>query len=56
MPLDYTNKNSTDVIDLELQRIPASKGAKKGSILFNFGGPGSVGAASFVPFGKILQA
>ncbi|CEJ90882.1 hypothetical protein VHEMI06634 [[Torrubiella] hemipterigena] len=56
VPLDYTKKNSTDVIELDLQRIPASKCAKKGSILFNFGGPGSVGAASFVPFGKILQA
>lgn len=55
VPLDYTNKTSKEVIELDLQRIPASKCAKKGSILFNFGGPGSVGASSFIPFGKILQ-
>lgn len=40
VPLDYTDKNSTESIVLQLTRIPAVAGPSKGSILFNFGGPG----------------
>lgn len=40
VPLDYTNKNSNESLVLQLTRIPAIAGPSKGSILFNFGGPG----------------
>ncbi|KAH7400966.1 hypothetical protein DE146DRAFT_654534 [Phaeosphaeria sp. MPI-PUGE-AT-0046c] len=42
VPLDYTNKSSNATIDLNLLRIPAPKGKSKGSLQFNFGGPGLV--------------
>lgn len=55
VPLDYTNKTSDAKIPIELQQLPATKGPKKGSILLNFGGPGSDGIRSIVKFGKTMQ-
>lgn len=40
VPLDYTAKNLSESLVLQLTRIPAIAGPSKGSILFNFGGPG----------------
>ncbi|KAK2764477.1 hypothetical protein FQN54_009172 [Arachnomyces sp. PD_36] len=40
VPLDYSNPNSGETLDLQLLRVPAAKTPKKGTILFNFGGPG----------------
>jgi len=40
VPLDYTNPNSNTTIQLELVKVPASVTPSKGSIFFNFGGPG----------------
>lgn len=40
VPLDYTNSSST-TIDLPILRIPATEQPSKGSVLFNFGGPGA---------------
>ena len=40
VPLDYTNKNSSESLVLQLTKVPALVGPSKGSILFNFGGPG----------------
>jgi hypothetical protein len=40
VPLDYTNPESGDMVELKLSKVPASNGPSKGSILFNFGGPG----------------
>ncbi|KAL2868904.1 alpha/beta hydrolase [Aspergillus lucknowensis] len=40
VPLDYTKPNSRATLDLQLLRVPAVKQPKKGTILFNFGGPG----------------
>ncbi|KAL4866480.1 hypothetical protein BDV12DRAFT_199080 [Aspergillus spectabilis] len=40
VPLDYTKPDSAATLDLQLLRVPAVTEKKKGSILFNFGGPG----------------
>jgi len=45
VPLDYTNPNSTETLQLQLLKVPATKTPSKGSILFNFGGPGEPGRA-----------
>ncbi|KAE8150285.1 TAP-like protein-domain-containing protein [Aspergillus avenaceus] len=39
VPLDYSDPGS-DKLDLQLLKVPALRTPKKGSILFNFGGPG----------------
>ncbi|KAL8879744.1 MAG: hypothetical protein Q9198_002705 [Flavoplaca austrocitrina] len=43
VPLDYVNTNSTATLDLQLVKLSAVKRPKKGSILFNPGGPGIPG-------------
>ncbi|TLD28691.1 hypothetical protein PspLS_03788 [Pyricularia sp. CBS 133598] len=43
VPLDYTGKESSEILQLELIKIPATKGVSRGSILFNPGGPGFPG-------------
>lgn len=40
VPLDYTN-TSRGELDLQLLRVPAEQQPAKGSVLFNFGGPGA---------------
>jgi hypothetical protein len=54
VPLDYTDAESNTTLDLELFRIKAANGPSKGSILFNFGGPGDPGIDSLVVFGEVL--
>ncbi|KAL8801968.1 MAG: hypothetical protein Q9200_006754 [Gallowayella weberi] len=53
VPLDYTNTTSNATLELQLVKVSAVKYPKKGSILFNPGGPGAGGrdliAASAVP-------
>lgn len=59
VPLDYTDKTSNATIRLDLQRVVARKGPKKGSILLNFGGPGSNGTGiggDFGAFAPNIQA
>ena len=53
VPLDYTG-STNETIDLELVRVSASKGPSRGSIFFNFGGPGDSGKESLPLFGKNL--
>ncbi|KAG4222370.1 hypothetical protein PC116_g29156, partial [Phytophthora cactorum] len=43
VPLDYTEPDSDEKLQLDLVRVPAPIKPSKGSILFNFGGPGSNG-------------
>ncbi|KAL8938442.1 MAG: hypothetical protein Q9216_003892 [Gyalolechia sp. 2 TL-2023] len=43
VPLDYTNTTSDATLELQLVKISATKQPKKGSILFNPGGPGQGG-------------
>ncbi|KAI0114283.1 alpha/beta-hydrolase [Hypoxylon sp. NC0597] len=40
VPLDYTEPNSNDTLILDLVKVLAPVKPSKGSILFNFGGPG----------------
>ena len=43
VPLDYSDYASNETLDLALVKVSAVKRPKKGSILFNPGGPGLVG-------------
>ncbi|KAI1210263.1 alpha/beta-hydrolase [Annulohypoxylon truncatum] len=40
VPLDYTEKDSNETLQLDLVKVIAPVQPSKGSILFNFGGPG----------------
>ncbi|KAM0276544.1 hypothetical protein ACHAQH_006645 [Verticillium albo-atrum] len=40
VPHDYRSPNTTEKLSLELARVPAAVQPSKGSIQFNFGGPG----------------
>jgi len=53
VPLDYTT-TTNETIALELLRIPASNGPSKGSIFFNFGGPGDSGKEALPALAKTL--
>ena len=55
VPLDYSDPNSTKTLELKLLRLPASKKPSKGSILFNFGGPGEPGRAYMAETGAGIQ-
>ncbi|KAH7348316.1 TAP-like protein-domain-containing protein, partial [Rhexocercosporidium sp. MPI-PUGE-AT-0058] len=56
VPLDYTDKNCNSTLDLELLRVPAINGPSRGSIFFNFGGPGVEVRASLAGRAHTLQA
>ncbi|KAK7217470.1 hypothetical protein V2G26_005473 [Clonostachys chloroleuca] len=56
VPLDYTEKNSSETLRLDLVRIPAVQLEKKGSILFNFGGPGADGVVDLGYYSEPLLA
>lgn len=43
VPRDYTATENDTTINLELLRVPAAVQPSKGTILFNFGGPGYPG-------------
>lgn len=47
VPLDYTNQSKGE-LELQLLRIPAEKQPARGSVLFNFGGPGAEGRNTLV--------
>ncbi|EFE37774.1 proteinase, putative [Trichophyton verrucosum HKI 0517] len=55
VPLDYTDSKSNATLNLQLLKVPAINGASKGSILFNFGGPGFGARAKLAGAAKILQ-
>jgi hypothetical protein len=48
VPLDYTALNQSDTVDLQLIRAPAIVQPSRGSILYNFGGPGEPDRQNFV--------
>ncbi|KAL8691914.1 MAG: hypothetical protein Q9224_004072 [Gallowayella concinna] len=54
VPLDYLNTSSDASLKLDLVKISAVKEPKRGTILFNPGGPGGSGRESFV--GSIAAA
>jgi hypothetical protein len=55
-PLDYTNKESDKMVDIQILRLKATKQPSKGSIFFNFGGPGAAGIDEFGAFQARLIA
>jgi hypothetical protein len=55
VPLDYTNESNDATLNLDLQKVAALNQPSKGSILLNFGGPGSSGKPDLAAFAPILQ-
>ncbi|KAF3022560.1 hypothetical protein E8E14_013001 [Neopestalotiopsis sp. 37M] len=55
VPLDYTNASDGRTIDLALLRIPTLNTTSKGSILFNFGGPGAEARHTLVSYEETLM-
>jgi hypothetical protein len=56
VPLDYTEPSSNSTLTLQLLKVPAILQPSKGSILFNFGGPGAPGRESLGLLGPALLA
>ena len=56
VPRDYTLRESNRTVDLDLLKVPAIKGPSKGSILFNFGGPGLATRSNLAERAEIYQA
>lgn len=55
VPLDYTKPVANETVQLSLVRVPATEKESQGSILFNFGGPGSEARQSLASLGEKLQ-
>lgn len=55
VPLDYTDENTRSLLDLSLVRVNATKSPKKGSILFNEGGPGFATRDFIASFAETLM-
>lgn len=55
VPLDYSNESCTDKLPLQLLRVPAAVQPSKGSILFNFGGPGEPGRSGLASVDTIMR-
>ncbi|KAK5652700.1 hypothetical protein OQA88_10294 [Cercophora sp. LCS_1] len=55
VPLDYTAQNSNRTLNLQLLRVEATQKPSLGSILLNFGGPGSDGRSDLSVVGDMLQ-
>lgn len=55
VPLDYTEDDGEELA-ISLRRVPAAKRPRKGSIFFNFGGPGPSGVADLAAYAPRLMA
>lgn len=55
VPLDYVDQQSNTTLNFELRKIPATNSPSRGSILFNFGGPGDSGFGDIAIFGELLR-
>ena len=55
VPLDYSDPTSNRTLDLQLVKVNAVKSPRKGSILFNPGGPGDSGRAQVVDSAREFQ-
>lgn len=54
VPLDYTNETNGITVGLDLIKAPATRQPVKGTILFNFGGPGGDGHVNLASLAKSL--
>ncbi|SPO01895.1 related to hydrolases or acyltransferases (alpha/beta hydrolase superfamily) [Cephalotrichum gorgonifer] len=55
VPLDYTDPSANQTLDLSLSKVAAVNEPFKGSILFNFGGPGYPAVESLAALGELLH-
>jgi hypothetical protein len=55
VPLDYSDSSSNQTLNLDIIKIPAIKDPKKGSILFNWGGPGGDGLNNMARLSSVVQ-
>jgi len=55
VPLDYSEPDSKETIELQMLRVPALKQPAKGSIIFHYGGPGPSGRADMAGFSELFQ-
>ncbi|KAE8342090.1 hypothetical protein BDV24DRAFT_173957 [Aspergillus arachidicola] len=55
VPLDYTEPDSGETLNLEILRAPAPNQPSKGSVFVNFGGPGASGVAEMSLLGSVLS-
>jgi hypothetical protein len=55
VPLDYTDKTSDLKLSLDIIKIPALREPKRGSILFNWGGPGGTGLLDMAVMSSTVQ-
>jgi hypothetical protein len=55
VPLDYTDRSNEKTISLNLIKLPAAKKPSKGSILFNFGGPGGDGLTNLAGSAQVID-
>ncbi|KAH6658265.1 TAP-like protein-domain-containing protein [Truncatella angustata] len=55
VPLDYTDSSAHETLSLALVKVPAINAPSRGSILFNFGGPGYEAIQSLASLGAYLQ-
>lgn len=56
VPLDYTDPECTETVNLQLLKAPAPQQPSQGMIQLNFGGPGGTGRDSLAETGYLLQA
>lgn len=56
VPLDYTDPSSGETLDLQILKAPAPNQPSKGSVFFNFGGPGASGIPQMSLMGSTLSA
>ena len=54
VPLDYAEPNSSRTLELGLLKIPATKQPADGTIIVNFGGPGTSGRVDMATTGVRL--
>ena len=55
VPLDYTDPDCKETLDLQILKVPALKQPSKGSVFFNVGGPGASGIEEMTLTGKLLS-
>ena len=56
VPLDYTDTECTETVNLQLLKAPAPQQPSQGMIQINFGGPGDPGRTGLVDLASLLQA
>lgn len=56
VPLDYTDKSSKATLTLNVIKAPTAHKPSRGSILFNFGGPGGDGQQNLASIASAMQA